>query len=437
MTTIHHSSSSSSSSSSHLIKDGLNLWSKLLRNTIFLPNHSESLQQKQQLEEIFQHNFLSIFQNDFIGIEYEEMKRFFSILECSLLLNGLNFILSSNSSRDVVSFIFKNIIGELKPRIICYAMRPIECLLLLQCFVNQIESTNTNSFHYFINGPHALPPAPASSSICSEFLYSIGIIQRMLRVCCSLFSSIAETDDQPNILYLRIGDILQSFQEADVAVTSYLSILCRIFLLSPHTLYKSCQDMATELNQQSLIEITSDFIFKSFFRLLLTKFDAIGYHRGGIWHRRICCFALLSIYPTTDQEFLSLLSEILYLVDDILSENMTREGQQKLLQVKTSYLSLGDDQDDDEDGEELGEGVADGRTKKLLPINYLFHELLETDPVLITSLHEFVHQKLQELTQVMSQEELSQGILREMDQNVMMRILSNDYQMVEEDDSNS
>jgi hypothetical protein len=462
LSVIHHSTNSSSSSSqqaSHLIKDGLNLWSKLLRNTIFLPNHMESLHQKQQLDEIFQMNFIKIFQNDFfIGIEYEEMKTFFSVLECSILLNGMNFILpgsgsgstSSNTSRDIVSFIFKNLIGELKPRIICYAMRPIECLLLLQCFVNQIGNTSVESFHYFMNGPHALPPSLLSSSPspAPEFLYSIGIIQSMLRVCCSVFSSIdsssgsgeAEvetTHGQMNILYLRISDILQSYQEADVAITSYLSILCRIFLLSPQIFYQSCQDMATELNQQSLVEVTSDFIFKAFFHLILTKFDGVGYHRGGVWHRRICCYALLSIYPTSDHHFLSLLPEILYLVDDLLSESMTREGQRKLAQVKFNYLSLGDDQDDDEEDEEGGAG---GGQRKQLPINYLFHELLETDPVLVTSLHEFVQQKLQELTtQVMSPEELSQGILREMDQTVMARILSNDYRMIEDegyDDAN-
>jgi regulator of PEP synthase PpsR (kinase-PPPase family) len=116
---------------------------------------------------------------------------------------------------------------------------------------------------------------------------------------------------------------------------------------------------------------------------------------------------------------------------------MTREGQRKLAQVKFNYLSLGDDQDDDEEDEEGGAG---GGQRKQLPINYLFHELLETDPVLVTSLHEFVQQKLQELTtQVMSPEELSQGILREMDQTVMARILSNDYRMIEDegyDDAN-
>jgi hypothetical protein len=276
----------------------------------------------------------------------------------------------------------------------------------------------------------------------------------MLRACCSMFSAIPTTDQgvDTNALYLRINDIYAQYQEADVAIVSYLSLLCRIFLLSPITFFSTCHDIATELSQQSLIDMSYHFIFKSFFLLLIQKFDGIGYHRGGVWHRRVCCYALLSLYPTSDEEILRMLPEVLYVVDDVLSENRTREGQKKFKQFHENYLSLDDshdddgDQDDDEGetatGEDGSQGEVEGSSpssyvKKKLTINYLFGELLQSDPILAgvgdggDGLHQFFTLKFQEISQQIPKEELEMRILPDMDRNVLMRILMNDYEAVE------
>lgn len=450
LSVIHHSTLITSNTT-HLISYGMILWSTLLRNTIYLPNLSQSIQQKLQLDEIFINNIIPIFNNDFIGIEYEEMKIFFSILESYILLGGINMILSSYS-RDIFSYIFTHLIGELRPRIICYAIRPIECLLLLQCYIDQLheqddDSTSTssgnnnnidtNSFHYLMNGPHILSntehasASSSSSSLCCEYLSSIGLLKTMLRTCCSVFISINHQHEHYNILYQRINDILQSYQEADIAIISYMSILCRIYLLSPYLLYTTCQELAYDLNQESLIEITGEFLLKSFFHLVINKFDGIGYHRGGIWHRRICCYALLSLYPSQDMEILQMLPDILYLVDDILSENMTPEGQKKLLKLSKTYLSVLEYDEEYEDDQEEEQGEGHSNLKKKETIQYLFEELLQSDPVIRSSFHQYVIQKLNEITQVIPQEELNREILHEMDPSVITRIMMNDYEMIE------
>jgi hypothetical protein len=466
---ILHSTSSSHHTVQHIIKSGLQLWSKLLRNTIYLPNNPSSHQHKQQLEHIFSQNILRIFQADFFSFEFEEMKIFFSILESTLLLGGLPLLIPSTSptSREVFSQLFSHLIGELRPRIISYALRPMECLLLLQCYVNQIHGndatsgvpTDTSTFHYMINGPHALPlPQPsdaplsspggtvdAPSSFCSEFLSSIGVLKMMLRACCSMFTCIStSTSDiqgtSVDTLYLRIHDIYEEYEEADVAIVSYLSLLCRVYLLSPHIFYATCDEIAQELSQQSLIPVSYEFIFKSFFLFLLQKFDGVGYHRGGVWHRNVCCVALLQLYPTQDLQILCLLPDILYVVDDVLSEKMTKEGQKKLKEFHENYLSLDDSHHDaDEEEEDQDEGEGEGNAslvkKKKLTINYLWSELLQSDPILEQGgLHQLVTRKFQEISQLVPREELEGRILQEMDRNVLMRILANDYEEIEHEE---
>jgi hypothetical protein len=79
----------------------------------------------------------------------------------------------------------------------------------------------------------------------------------------------------------------------------YISIVARLLLVDPRMLAAACEAVVLRLPEdiRCNCEITGASLFYAIVRLMLDKFDACEYSRGGLWRRKLWVLALLSLYP--------------------------------------------------------------------------------------------------------------------------------------------
>lgn len=361
-----------SEESAHLCESGVGLWSALLR-------HSSTV--SGPLEQLFHKRLPGIFSCDLLGADYTEMRTALSLLESYILLGGLEFV---DKCGEEVSFVLLRTIGQVRPRAAPHALRPVEVLLLLASSSSREEAI-------------------------LEYLSASGVLRVLLSPCLAALSTLSVEISDDNALYCQLGAVFEKFQESDIALVSYLAVLARCLLMNLTFVVKFLGDMTGGL-------CSGEDVLRGLCRLMLDKFDTLGYSRGGIWRRRLCAFALLSVYPTRDEQLLSMLPEVAYAVDGVMMEDASEEGQRQLACLASSIISIADDDDADFDQE------PNEKCSLLL----IFENKLRGDSVMIYSLVDVLKEKLECMSQDIGMDAVNR-ILSNVDRDTQSRLMSGGY----------
>jgi hypothetical protein len=270
-----------------------------------------------------------------------------------------------------------------------------------------------------------------------EFLLNGKIFSIMIRASLAAFHILR--DDGP--IYEHVSEIFKDYRESDLATVCYLVPCARLILHAPAAMLAACGDFSTQLPPFRGEHVGGEVLMKGIIRLLMTQFDSLGHSMGGIWHRRMICLSLLSLYPTSDRDLVSWLPEVLYIVDDVLSEMHTEEGRQKLRDFPQAYMSSDHDVDRDtenisgwvEDDDTAG-NIADGSTAPAPPIEEkeaivsVFEHIVRTDSAFLTSPHDAVVNILHGMISLIGQGNVD-TILRDVDVAVIHRLSTNKYEV--------
>jgi len=139
-------------------------------------------------------------------------------------------------------------------------------------------------------------------------------------------------------------EVLKTYEEADVAVVSYLSIFARLLLAENlsrgaisagpgapiNVLTESLGATARDINSlisakgggsDDLLSSTHDLLCRVL-KLMLSLFDSVNYRPGGVWHRKLWCLSLLSLYPSADPQLLEIFHEVVHVCEDVLSDEV-------------------------------------------------------------------------------------------------------------------
>lgn len=343
--------------SSFLAKDGITLWLAVARN-IPLDSYSNDLDQ------LFLNRARNIFDCDLLSSDVEDIKEVMLMVEGYILAGGRQFLVTNAS---VLQYVYSKVLGQVSPRAVPYVTRTIEALVLA---------------------------CPEEACL---FLIQSGALLSLLRACAAAVP--------------QLSQVLQDFGEADVAVVSYLSIVSRLCLISTATLQTAVTQLAEHCgrldpdNGPGSIWQDPLGLLTCLLRLLIDKFDSVGYCSAGTWRRRMWSIALLSLYPTDNAVFLDWLAEVVNVAADVISEESVSEGQSRASRIVDSMLCAdedmvvwsNDDDDDDDEGLEDGDrpaGAAEPVEEYKEPIAYALRRILAIDIVANTSVRALAREKV-------------------------------------------
>jgi hypothetical protein len=252
------------------------------------------------------------------------------VLHCYALFGG-DACITNHDCRQAIVEMYRKMLGTVAPRAVDALMRPLHAFLRV---------------------------APAATI---EMLKESGLLVHLIKLCTASTSGMCETIAQPLIKY----------KEEDVATVSYLSALAKIMLVDMSVFRTGISVMCASVGDQG----ASNHTFHGIVRLLLEKFDAVGYCSGGLYYRHLWCHALLSLYSAPDAgtlleenpNLVHLFPEVCHCAKDLLGEVASEEGQEKMkglakaLAVGAILEGACEALDDDEDCWDLqGEDDLDG-----------------------------------------------------------------------------
>ena len=219
------------------------------------------------LDELFRINVPALITAELIALhDHDKARTFMLIVESYAILGGLNF-LSSNAN--ALKLIIDSSLCRVLPRVVAVVIRPLETMLLV---------------------------CPTEAAV---FLLQCGALSVMLRPCAAAVPVFAEA--------------FAEFAEVDVALLSYLSVVARLLVAAPQVL----QQAASSLVEDGRV------LLHGLLRLLVDKFDAVGYSSSVLWRRKLWCIAMLVMFnygQNVDLKLLDWLPEILVLCDDVVAE---------------------------------------------------------------------------------------------------------------------
>jgi hypothetical protein len=248
------------------------------------------------------------------------------------------------------------------------------------------------------NVAHILRPLDALFLSCpaeaGPFLLDSGLLLSILRICSASVP--------------QFQAFLEKHKYEDVALVSYLSIVARLLLCNMSVLVTAAQRLAAELAPALGPAVDHNEILRCVARLMIDKFDSVGYCTGGVWRRKLWCLALLSLYPHTEI-VRPWFSEVCDVAVDVLAEEATEEGAEKRANLVQALVGCGNrhtDADFGEDDENHGYGDGDGDegsppTRQPEAVVTIFEGLFNADIVARTS----VEQALQATTMSMMQKQ--------------------------------
>lgn len=288
----------------------------------------------------------------------EDMRTAMSVCEAFLALRGPQCLFSSGA---IIGQTLGKLLGQVDSKNAIFVVRPIE-VMFLSC------------------------PADAS-----RFLLSTGQLHVLMRICAS---------STPQLLYEKSLDRCR--QDHDLGLVAYLSVVARVLLCSPELLGPVVTELSGELAQQTRIGLTPEgamvlepnALLKAILRLLLDKFDQVGYCTAGMWRRKLWCLALLSLFPHTGM-VLEWFPEVCDKVDDVLSEEASEEGAQRKSQFVNALA--GNDMDDGGQGDGDDDDDDDGgssNAEKQEPLMQTFDRLLHADVVITTDVRTMAEAKV-------------------------------------------
>jgi hypothetical protein len=253
--------------SSFLAKEGIKLWLTIVRNTV-------PTSYSHPLCELVNKALPSIFEHGLLGEEEEDLQELMLVLEANAIAGGS---ICLHSCAQAMYMALSRTLGQVGARSVPFVVRPIEALLL------------------------------ACPQDATAFLLQSGLLLDLLKPCCA---SMPEYSSQ-----------LEDMQEADIAIVSYLSVLARIALVTPAAASEAANALAVHPDLVShLGGATGGVLLRGLIRLMIDKFDCVGYCTGGSYRRRLWALSLLSLYPTQDSVVLDWFPEVVSAADSILCE---------------------------------------------------------------------------------------------------------------------
>jgi hypothetical protein len=251
------------------------------------------------------------------------------VLHCYALFGG-DACITNCDCRLAIVVMYRKMLGTVAPRAVEALIRPLHAFLRV---------------------------APAATI---EMLKESGLLVHLFKLCTASTSGMSET----------IAQSLIKYREDDVATVSYLSALAKVMLVDMSVFRTGISVMCASVGDQG----ASNQTFHGIVRLLLEKFDAVGYCSGGLYYRHLWCHALLSLYSAPDSgtlleenpNLVQLFPEVCHCAKDLLGEVASEEGQEKMeglakaLAVGAILEGACEGLDDDEDWGLRGEDDLDG-----------------------------------------------------------------------------
>lgn len=254
---------------------------------------------------------------------------------------------------------------------------------------------------------------------------------------------------------LELTAALTLYTEADVALISYLTLLARIYLtfkplvqelgcMLAHSISisvasqtsASSSSASSKLDDQSRRQLVvecpnvplanycpspeSTLIWHGWQKLMIDKFDSVGYARGGVLKRRVICVALLSSFPTQEPLLVDIFPDVISLAISLIQDENTLECQRKYSKLIDDLIVEDDDMsgwfdfDDENDKNESGDGsnvmlspmdplaliraAVQNSTKQ--PYYYNVYLNIEKDPGLTSPLLQMVRAKLNQMREL-------------------------------------
>ena len=377
---------SATDESAYLCQHGLTLWSALIQNCTSLSTH---------MVEMFNTNLPRIFNADLVGADYTELRTTLALIESYLIIGGLEFVSMFGTT---ISALLHLTVGKVRPRAAPHAVRPVETLLLMACSSDDSEGV-------------------------MNYLLSSDIMSILIRPCLAALSTLSCNGDTTSTSFFsNVAAHFEDYLESDIALVSYLAVCARCIVMDTNFMLSCCGHIVNSTpsagNLRGSCSDIEGALLKGICRLLIEKFDTFGYSRGGIWRRRLSCYALLCFYPSADPDLVEWLPEVLYICDDVLSEAASDDGKAKMSVLGSSIISIADDDEDDD-------YIDDDHDKS--PLVSKFETFLAEDPTLKFMLHGFVLEKIQSLKTLLGDEALQAKVFSNLDSTTMSNLLNNSY----------
>ena len=146
----------------------------------------------------------------------------------------------------------------------------------------------------------------------------------------------------------------------------------------------------------------ADMILFGWLRLLVDKFDSVGYSTGGSWRRRLWVFALLSLYPIQDAAIVDMFPEVINIAIDVINEE--REGAVNHEASKIVDLLISKEEDmsgwNDASSASATDNLATDTTGEKESIFYAYVPYITNDAVTGVSVFEVAKEKLRVMNEL-------------------------------------
>ena len=282
------------------------------------------------LDELFRLSIPALFAAELVPLtEPEKAKTFMLLVEAYIILGRQSF-LSSNAA--ALKLVFDHTLCRVLPRVVSHVVRPIESMLIV---------------------------CPSDAAL---FLLQSGALITLLRPCAAAVVSISKN--------------FEDFAEIDLALLSYLSVCARLIVVAPSIIQQAASTVIED----------GDVLLRGIARLLIDKFDAVGFSSSGLWRRKLWCLAILSMYYSPVQELLDWLPEALAICDEVSAE-----------QIKDREEHSGYEQDE--------ENVSAD------PLAITFNSMVASDGVTTVSVRRVTHERMEGL-RIMLGDAVFEAIMR-------------------------
>lgn len=302
----------------------------------------------QQLEQVCASCIGAIFSGDTL-LDGEEsintLQSLMLVLEAHAIVGKRGFLLACG---DALALVYSRVVGNIAARAVQHALRPVEALLMAEdCVVETCQ-----------------------------LLCACGALQTMLRACFAATTQLAQA--------------FQSYEEPDVVVVVYLSVIHRLLLGGQSG--PLLQASSLVLKEARIDESSQPDIIFVLCRLSADKFDSVGYRLAGSWHRRLWCLSLLHLQTfvgSSGSSLAKLFPEIVNIALDSLSDEdeMTRDRHAYFSRTSRLLISLPGDVSFFDDDEGAMEAAPDPLAEEMLL-------LLARDGVAATGVQELAKAKV-------------------------------------------
>lgn len=271
-------STSGADQSTFLAEEAVNLWLAVVRNATGYSQH---------LDELFRIGAPSLLAAELVQFTDPDKARVFMlVVESYVILGGINFI---GSNAQALKLVLDRCLCRVPARVVSSVVRPIETMLIV---------------------------CPADSAL---FLLQSGALVTLLRACAAAVPALAKA--------------FEEHLEMDVALISYLSVVARLIVVAPAVLQQAAAALCPD-DPRALLN--------GLMRLMVDKFDAVGYSSAGVWRQKLWCIALMAMYLYPEPLLLDWLPEVLAVCDTVAADQSPEKEHAELTQFHEGEESTAD-----------------------------------------------------------------------------------------------